>query len=223
MRKIISLSLAVVSVMALAVFASCQKDNEVVTRFDATMEGFSVDGKTEYNVNDGLLYWVPGDQIEIFGTNSNYGTYEYSTEVTGNVIPFNHVNGNAGEPTYRAIYPASSADVQGRLVLPSVQHSPDGSLTGYPMYAEADDTFLEFKNLGGVLKLRLKKQGVVVTSQYWNIAYGRTPGEAAQDTEGMQTMRTLANNMAWLLKKIHANDNPDYPEREPWAPMNFIR
>ena len=164
MRKIISLSLAVVSVMALAVFASCQKDDEVVTRFDATMEGFSVDGKTEYNVNDGLLYWVPGDQIEIFGTNSNYGTYEYSTEVTGNVIPFNHVNGNAGEPTYRAIYPASSADVQGRLVLPSVQHSPDGSLTGYPMYAEADDTFLEFKNLGGVLKLRLKKQGVMVSS-----------------------------------------------------------
>ncbi len=63
----------------------------------------------------------------------------------------------------------------------------------------------------------------VVTSQYWNIAYGREPGQAALDTEGMQTMRTLANNMAWLLKKIHANGNPDYPEREPWQPMHFIR
>ena len=63
----------------------------------------------------------------------------------------------------------------------------------------------------------------VVTSQYWNIAYGLAPGEATQDTEGMQTMRTLANNMAWLLKKIHANDNPDYPEREEWQGMNFIR
>lgn len=63
----------------------------------------------------------------------------------------------------------------------------------------------------------------IVTSQYWNIAYGRTPGEAAQDTEGMQTMRTLADNMAWLLKKIHADGNPAYPEREPWQPMNFIR
>lgn len=65
----------------------------------------------------------------------------------------------------------------------------------------------------------------VVTSQYWNIAYGRTPGEASLDVEGMQTMRTLANNMSWLLKKIHANDNdaPDYPEREEWQPMNFIR
>jgi len=40
---------------------------------------------------------------------------------------------------------------------------------------------------------------------------------------GMQTMRTLADNMAWLLKKIHANGNPDYPEREEWLGMNFIR
>ena len=63
----------------------------------------------------------------------------------------------------------------------------------------------------------------IVTSQYWNIAYGRTPGEVAQDTEGMQTMRTLADNMAWLLKKFHANGQPDYPEREEWQGMNFIR
>ncbi|MBO5613157.1 MAG: flavodoxin family protein [Prevotella sp.] len=63
----------------------------------------------------------------------------------------------------------------------------------------------------------------VVTSQYWNIVYGRDAGEATLDAEGMQTMRTLGNNMAWLLKKIHASGNPDYPEREPWMPMNFIR
>ena len=63
----------------------------------------------------------------------------------------------------------------------------------------------------------------VVTSQYWNIVYGREEGQAVLDVEGMQTMRTLAGNMAWLLKKIHANGQPDYPEREPWAPMHFIR
>jgi len=62
----------------------------------------------------------------------------------------------------------------------------------------------------------------VVTSQYWNIVYGASPGEAAQDTEGMQTMRTLADNMAWLLKKIHA-DGPNYPKREASKGMNFIR
>ena len=63
----------------------------------------------------------------------------------------------------------------------------------------------------------------VVTSQYWNIAYGREPGQATQDLEGMQTMRTLAQNTAWLLKKIHADGQPDYPEREEWQPMHFIR
>ena len=63
----------------------------------------------------------------------------------------------------------------------------------------------------------------VVTSQYWNIVYGREEGQATLDREGLQTMRTLADNMAWLLKKIHASGNPDYPEREPWEPMHFIR
>ena len=63
----------------------------------------------------------------------------------------------------------------------------------------------------------------VVTSQYWNIVYGREEGQAALDTEGMQTMLTMANNMAWLLKKIHAERELNYPEREPWKPMHFIR
>ena len=63
----------------------------------------------------------------------------------------------------------------------------------------------------------------VVTSQYWNIAYGREPGEAALDVEGMQTMRTLADNMALMLKSIHAGGQPQRPEREPWQPMHFIR
>ena len=63
----------------------------------------------------------------------------------------------------------------------------------------------------------------VVTSQYWNIVYGMNKGEAKLDTEGMQTMRTLANNLAWLLEKIHAG-GPSAPEREERpAMMNFIR
>lgn len=62
----------------------------------------------------------------------------------------------------------------------------------------------------------------LVTSQYWNIAYGREEGQAAQDVEGMQTMRMLARNMAWLLKKIRTGEGR-VPEREPWTPMSFVR
>ncbi len=64
----------------------------------------------------------------------------------------------------------------------------------------------------------------IVTSQYWNIAYGREPGQAAQDVEGMQTMRTLAHNLSWMLKKFHDVPTTERPEREPtWTPMHFIR
>jgi multimeric flavodoxin WrbA len=42
----------------------------------------------------------------------------------------------------------------------------------------------------------------VVSSTYWNNAHGRTPGEAAMDDEGLQTMRNLGRNMAWMLKCI---------------------
>ena len=63
----------------------------------------------------------------------------------------------------------------------------------------------------------------VVTSQYWNILYGCGEGETSLDVEGLQTVRVLANNMAWMLKKLHGIPTTDKPEREDWEPMNFIR
>lgn len=64
---------------------------------------------------------------------------------------------------------------------------------------------------------------IVVGSQYWNIAYGRTPGEAARDEEGMQTMRTLARNMAWVLKNIRRDGAIQRSPDEEWRPTHFIR
>jgi multimeric flavodoxin WrbA len=46
-------------------------------------------------------------------------------------------------------------------------------------------------------------QMVVVGSNYWNMGIGLEPGDVRQDSEGIQTMRTLGQNMAWLLKKLH--------------------
>ena len=62
----------------------------------------------------------------------------------------------------------------------------------------------------------------VVSSQYWNSVHGRLPGEATQDAEGMQTMRTLGDNMAWLLKNIQTGKIP-LPEPEEPVRTNFIR
>ncbi len=47
-------------------------------------------------------------------------------------------------------------------------------------------------------------QMIVPGSSYWNMAIGRHPGDVLADEEGMQTMKTLGENMAWLLQKIHA-------------------
>jgi multimeric flavodoxin WrbA len=47
-------------------------------------------------------------------------------------------------------------------------------------------------------------QMIIPGSSYWNVASGREPGEVMNDTEGIQTMKNLGQNMAWLLKKIHA-------------------
>ena len=57
-------------------------------------------------------------------------------------------------------------------------------------------------------------------SQYWNMAFGREPGEVLQDQEGMQTMRILGHNMARLLNAL--KDSP-IPAIEPRTPTNFIR
>lgn len=49
----------------------------------------------------------------------------------------------------------------------------------------------------------LISQMIIPGSSYWNLAIGRAPGEVNTDNEGVQTMKTLGQNMAWLLKKIH--------------------
>ena len=64
----------------------------------------------------------------------------------------------------------------------------------------------------------------VASSQYWNSVHGRLKEEAAHDLEGMQTMRVLARNMAFLMKSIAlGKEKYGLPETEPWQATNFIR
>jgi multimeric flavodoxin WrbA len=64
----------------------------------------------------------------------------------------------------------------------------------------------------------------VASSQYWNSVHGRELGEAAQDEEGLQTMRTLAKNMTFLMKSIAlGKEQYGLPEKEASCRTNFIR
>lgn len=62
----------------------------------------------------------------------------------------------------------------------------------------------------------------VVTSQYWNSVHGFTPEDVKKDLEGLQTMRVLGNNMAWMLKTVSDSKHP-LPEREERMLTHFIR
>ncbi|MBD5158341.1 MAG: flavodoxin family protein [Butyrivibrio sp.] len=64
----------------------------------------------------------------------------------------------------------------------------------------------------------------IASSQYWNSIHGRVAGEAAQDGEGLQTMRTLARNMVFLMKSIAlGKEKFGLPEKEEFCRTNFIR
>ena len=64
----------------------------------------------------------------------------------------------------------------------------------------------------------------IASGQYWNGIHGAAPGEAAQDAEGLQMMRTLAANMTFLMKSIAlGKEKYGVPQREPFARTNFIR
>ena len=54
------------------------------------------------------------------------------------------------------------------------------------------------------------------------MAYGQTPGQVTQDEEGMQTMRTLGRNMAWMIRKLNDGE-ADHPELESPLRTNFIK
>lgn len=64
----------------------------------------------------------------------------------------------------------------------------------------------------------------VASSQYWNSVHGRLPGEAVQDEEGLQTMRSLARNMTFLMKSIALGKEAyGLPEKEEPKQTNFVR
>ena len=64
----------------------------------------------------------------------------------------------------------------------------------------------------------------VASGQYWNSIHGAKPGQAAEDAEGLQSMRTLANNMAFLIKSIELGKQQfGLPEREKHVYTNFVR
>lgn len=102
---------------------------------------------------------------------------------------------------------------------------------GYPMAYKPGAAVVSCRRGGATAALdQLNKyftiaQMPVVSSNYWNMVHGNTPDEVLKDEEGLQTMRLLGRNMAWLLKCIEAGKNAgvNVPAPETKIKTNFIR
>lgn len=98
----------------------------------------------------------------------------------------------------------------------------DGLVVGSPVYyASANATLVAFMTR---LFYSTHSGMPIASGQYWNGIHGAASGEAAKDIEGLQMMRTLARNMAFLMKSIAlGKEKYGIPEKEQFQPMNFIR
>ena len=126
-----------------------------------------------------------------------------------------------GAPVY---YAGPSAQIC--AFLDRLFYSAGGKLTGKPAAAVVScrrgGASAAFDRLNKYFSINSMP---IVTSQYWNQVHGNTPEEVLRDEEGLQTMRTLGENMAWLLRCIEAVKAAGVPAPvyEPKRPTNFIR
>ena len=167
-----------------ALFASCQKDNLTGSTFTATIEQCN-DSKTKTALDGSILKWEAGDQVFIMNERNYFGIYrahEGGSTTTTFIFQPNASNTgmdiDVGDPEascynedypqpyqYMAIYPADIVDLAaGGIHLPATQVTTDGTLRGFPMYAESQTRELRFKNAFGLLKLHLDKPNTNITS-----------------------------------------------------------
>jgi multimeric flavodoxin WrbA len=129
-----------------------------------------------------------------------------------------------GSPTY---YSGLNGTVKSFLDRAFYVAAANGSLFRYKIGASV----IAVRRSGGIPAFdQLNKyfqisEMITIGSSYWNVIHGMVPGEAAQDEEGMQVMRNLGRNVAWLLKLVeHGKEMLPPPQQElPKARTNFIR
>ncbi|MBE6984622.1 MAG: flavodoxin family protein [Ruminococcaceae bacterium] len=133
---------------------------------------------------------------------------EFDALIVGAPIYYAGPSGQSTAFLDRLFY-SSAAKLSGKPAAAIVSCRRGGASAGY-------DRLLKYFSINSM---------PIVTSQYWNQVHGNTPEEVVKDEEGMQTMRTLGENMAWLLKCIEAGRGAGVaePAKEPRLRTNFIR
>ncbi|MDE7329673.1 MAG: flavodoxin family protein [Clostridia bacterium] len=128
--------------------------------------------------------------------------------VFGTPVYYSHPTGRITSAMDRMFYAGKSAFI----------HKPAAVITSARRAGSAASMDVLTKHLGIA-------EMPVITSSYWNMVFGNTPEEVKKDLEGIQTMKNLAANMAWILKCIEAGKNAGItkPENVTTIRTNFIR
>jgi len=138
------------------------------------------------------------------------------------------------------IFQAGNPDTDNVKAAAAKLKEADALIVGSPVYwASPSGQIIEFmdklcsmagkdmlhKPAAAVASARSYHEMPVVSANYWNMVHGNTPAEVAQDEEGLQIMRSLGNNMAWLLKSLEAGKAAGIavPQAEDKIKTNFIR
>ncbi|MBR6208851.1 MAG: flavodoxin family protein [Oscillospiraceae bacterium] len=138
---------------------------------------------------------------------------EYDGFVFGSPVYFSGINGSLMSFLDRVFFSASAQEPH------PFRHKPATALVSA---RRAGTT----SALDQIYKYFQHQQMPIVTSRYWNMVHGNTPEEVMQDAEGLQTLRVLARNMAWLLKLKEAGEKAGVPLPQPEpvrVSTNFIR
>ena len=163
MKKVLLSLLAFVSIVGLLSLTSCKKEEAGNGQFTATMESCtSQDGKTVLNGTN--LNWEPNDLVTIYGV-GGIGYYFANPQTPATVAAFVY-SGFEHEISApcRAYYPYNLTYDGVHIQLPATQTYVEGSMIGFPMYAESNTNMLAFRNLCGALKLHLTKANTSITA-----------------------------------------------------------
>jgi multimeric flavodoxin WrbA len=179
-------------------------ETEIVHVGNKTIRGCAACGQCAKNKNEQCV--LPGDEVNEWIQKMKHA----DGILLGSPVHYAAMGGTMKAFLDRAFYVAGVNNSMLRhkagAALVAVRRS--GGLTAFDQL----NNFLHYSEM------------LLATSNYWNVIHGTRPGEVVKDLEGVQIMRVLGKNMAWLLKLIESGKSTvTAPEREPKTYMNFIR
>lgn len=181
---------------------SCQKDEQVVTRFTAGIESSA---KTHLATDGAALKWDAGDEVMVYSNVAAEGAVFTATNLRegDGVADLVSETGVAEGTLYTAIHPVGIAESASSVTLPAVQQSADGSLKDFPMYAQSSSTVFQFDNLCGALKIQLHA-ACTVSSIRVTVAGAKLNGTYTVSTEGGLALTGCTNGTATTTLELTA-------------------